>query len=142
MALTNLASIVRKIQIVKNDITFDVHPWKGVVANPLEEFKIIQDINSITVGGHLIIKDAFDWSGDLSLTGTEKLIVELFSDITYSTTKTIEFKIFSIQQITNTGTNVSMNQFEYFNAIKIDFSTDNILSENSEYDLFNLDLIL
>jgi hypothetical protein len=138
MALTNLASIVRKIQIVKNDITFDVHPWQGVVANPLEEFKIIQDINSITVGGHLIIKDAFDWSGDLSLTGTEKLIVELFSDITYSTTKTIEFKIFSIQQITNTGTNVSMNQFEYFNAIKIDFSTDNILSENSEYDLFNL----
>jgi hypothetical protein len=138
MALTNLASIVRKIQIVKNDITFDVHPWQGFVANPLEELKIIQDINSTTIGGHLIIKDAFNWSGDLSITGTEKLIVELFSDISYSTTKTIEFKIFSIQQITNTGTNVSMNQFEYFNAIKIDFSTDNILSENSEYDLFNL----
>jgi len=138
MSIINLASVVRKIQIIKNDITFDILPWNGAVANPLEEFRFLQDINSTTLGGHLVIKDAFNWSGDLNLTGTEKLIVELFSDITYSNTKTIEFKIFSIQQVTNTGTNVSMNQFEYFNAIKIDFSTDNILSESTEYDILNL----
>lgn len=138
MALLNLASVVRKIQIIKNDITFDVYPWNGSVANPLEEFKFVRDINSTTIGGHLIIKDAFNWSGDLSLTGTEKLVVELFSDITYLTTKTIEFKIFSIQQVSNIGTNVSMNQFEYYNVIKIDFSTDNILAQTEEYDLFNL----
>ena len=138
MASLNLASIVRKIQIVKNDIIFDVHPWTHKGLSPIEEFRFIQDIKSLILGGHLLIKDVYNWSGTLNLIGTEKLIVEFYSDITYVNTKTIEFKIFSIEQVSNTAINVTMNESELYNIIRIDFSTDNLFAEEYEYDILNL----
>lgn len=138
MPAQNLASVVRKIQVVKNNITFEIYPWNHKGLNPLEEFRFIQDINSLSLGGHLIIKDVYNWSGSLNLIGTEKLIVEFFSDITYVNTKTIEFKIFSIEQVSNTAINLTMNESEFYNIIKIDFSTDNITAESYEYDILGL----
>lgn len=136
--LKNPNWLLQKLSIIKNNNRFDIYPsTKNNISNIIEEFKFVQDINSPIMGGHILIQDVYNWSGDLNVNSFEKLIIELYTDLKYSTKKTFEFNIFSVQQVSHNRNQVNVNEYEYYNCIKIDFSTDNILSSSEDSDILN-----
>ena len=136
--LKNPNWLLQKLSIIKNNNVFDVYPSsQNNISNIIEEFKLVQDINSPIMGGHILIQDLYNWSGDLNVNSFEKLIIELYTDLEYSKKKTFEFNIFSVQQVSHNRNQVNVNEFEYYNCIKIDFSTDSILSSTEDLDILN-----
>ena len=138
------SSRLKSVVIVKNGIEFEIYPWKNKKGtSSLRLLNIHESIHSTLMGGYIELKDHYDWSGELNVHSFEKLIVSFYTKFPkvpfLLDTKTIEFNIISVSQISDKPSNYTVDGKQEYNVIRIDFTTDDPLITLDEEDILNFE---
>jgi hypothetical protein len=139
-------SYLKSVTISKNGNEFKIFPADDVSVEILDTISFQEKIESINIGGKLIVKDLYNWSGELNLHSFEKVRVEFYikqnSPVSGGninlTTKKIDFNVISVSQITKKNS-VLLDGDQTQEFIRIDFATESPLVEELEKNIVNFD---
>ena len=139
-------SLLKSVSITKNGNQFKIFPLEQLSEEILDSFVFQEKIESLNIGGKIIVKDVYNWSEELNIHSFEKISIEFYikedSEISGTNkklnSKKIEFNVINVSQITKQNS-IYLEGEDNQRYIRIDFATESPLVEELEKNIVNFD---